>query len=88
MVSANRTSKLRLYVARPSLLRFSSGGCPCRTTTSAAFRLLDELSPAQIVDAQSKIRELREKTEAISEIEARTNEGHKCPFCGDDRRQQ
>ena len=49
---------------------------------------LDELNPAQIEDAQTKIRDLRQKTEAISEIEARTNQEHKCPFCGDERRQK
>ncbi|MEQ9240641.1 hypothetical protein [Roseovarius indicus] len=41
---------------------------------------LDDLNPAQIEDAQTKIRNLRRKTEATSEIEARTNEDHKCPF--------
>lgn len=49
---------------------------------------LDDLNPAQIEDAQTKIRDLRRKTEAISEIEARTNQGHKCPFCGGERRQK
>ena len=49
---------------------------------------LDCLNPAQIEDAQSKIRELRQKTEAISEIEARTNQDHACPDCGDERRQK
>ncbi|WP_169788507.1 IS1595 family transposase [Litoreibacter arenae] len=49
---------------------------------------LDELNPAQIKHAQTKIRDLRQKTEAISEIEARTNQEHKCPFCGDERRQK
>ena len=49
---------------------------------------LGKLSPAQIEDAQTKILDLRRKSEAISEIEARTNEEHKCPFCGDERRQK
>lgn len=49
---------------------------------------LDALNPAQIEDAQTKILDLRRKTEAISEIEARTNQQHKCPFCGDERRQK
>ncbi|MFD2741475.1 IS1595 family transposase [Sulfitobacter aestuarii] len=49
---------------------------------------LDDLNPAQIEDAQTKIRDLRRKTEALSEIEARTNQEHKCPFCGDERRQK
>ncbi|SPJ25909.1 hypothetical protein PAA8504_03761 [Palleronia abyssalis] len=49
---------------------------------------LDNLNPAQIEDAQTKIRDLRRKTEAISEIEARTNREHKCPFCCDERRQK
>ena len=31
---------------------------------------------------------LRRKTEAISEIEARTNQDHNCPFCGGKRRQK
>lgn len=49
---------------------------------------LENLNPAQIEDAQTKIRDLRRRTEAISEIEARTNQDHKCPFCGDERRQK
>ncbi|MEP1834634.1 MAG: hypothetical protein ABJL57_13300 [Hyphomonas sp.] len=49
---------------------------------------LDELNPAQIEDAQTKIRDLRRKTEAISEIEARTNREHRCPFCHDNQRQK
>lgn len=49
---------------------------------------LDRLSPAQIEDAQTKIRDLRRNTEAISEIEARTNQEHKCPFCGEEQRQK
>ncbi|KIC43024.1 hypothetical protein RA27_06810 [Ruegeria sp. ANG-R] len=48
---------------------------------------LEELNPAQIADAQTKIQYLRQQTEAISEIEARTNREHGCPFCGDERRQ-
>ncbi|WP_299822596.1 IS1595 family transposase [uncultured Jannaschia sp.] len=47
---------------------------------------LDELNPAQI--ARTKVRDLRRKSEAISEIEARTSREHKCPFCGDERRQK
>jgi len=49
---------------------------------------LDDLNPAQIEDAQTKIRDLRRQSEAISEIEARTNQEHKCPSCGDERRQK
>ena len=49
---------------------------------------LDKLNPAQIEDAQTKIRDLRRKTEAISEIEARTNREYTCPSCGDNRRQK
>src|SRR6056297_478579 len=49
---------------------------------------LGKLNPAQIEDAQTKILDLRRKSEAISEIEARTNREHKCPFCGDLRRQK
>lgn len=49
---------------------------------------LDHLNPAQVEDAQTKIRDLRRRSEAISEIEARTYQDHKCPFCGDDRRQK
>ncbi|MBP0483637.1 IS1595 family transposase [Sagittula salina] len=54
-------------------------------------RFLDalyRLNPAQIEDAQSKIMDLRRKTEAISEIEARTIQDHKCPYCGHERRQK
>ena len=49
---------------------------------------LEDLNPAQIEDAQTKIKDLRLKTEAISEIEARTNQDHACPFCGGERRQK
>lgn len=49
---------------------------------------LDDLNPAQIEDAQTKIQDLRHRTEAISEIEARANQDHKCPFCGEERRQK
>ncbi|MGP6086848.1 transposase [Antarctobacter jejuensis] len=49
---------------------------------------LDALNPAQIEDARTKIRDLRRTTEAISEIEVRTNQQRKCPFCGDERRQK
>jgi transposase-like protein len=49
---------------------------------------LDELNPAQIEDAQTMIRDLRRKTEAISEIEARANQEAKCPSCGDEQRQK
>ncbi|MFX0546769.1 IS1595 family transposase [Roseovarius sp. S1116L3] len=49
---------------------------------------LAKLNPAQIEDAQTKICDLRRKTEVISEIEARTNRERKCPFCGDERRQK
>ncbi len=49
---------------------------------------LGKLNPAQIEDAQTKILDRRRKSEAISEIEARTNRERKCPFCGDLRRQK
>lgn len=42
---------------------------------------LNRLNPAQIEDAQTKIRDLRWKTEVISEIEARTHQKHNRPFC-------
>lgn len=48
-------------------------------------RFLDELgklNPAQIEDAQTKFLDLRRKSETILEIEARTNQEHKYPFCG------
>jgi len=48
---------------------------------------LDELNPAQIEDAQTIILDIRRKTEAISEIEARANREAKCPSCGDEKRQ-
>ena len=49
---------------------------------------LDKLNPAQIEDAQTKIRDLPRKTEAVSEFEARTIQEYKCPSCGDNRRQK
>lgn len=49
---------------------------------------LGKLNPAQIEDAQTKILDLRRKSEAISEIEARTNREHNCPSCRDPRRQK
>lgn len=48
----------------------------------------DKLNPAQIEDAQCKIRDLRRNAEVILEIEAWTNNEHKCPFCGGERRQK
>ncbi|NKX28588.1 IS1595 family transposase [Rhodobacteraceae bacterium R_SAG6] len=47
-----------------------------------------DLNPAQIEDARTKIRDVRRKTEALAEIESRTEQEHKCPHCGDDRRQK
>jgi len=52
------------------------------------LEILDELNPAQIEDAQTKIRDLRHKTEAISEIEARANHEIRWPSCGDEQRQK
>ncbi|WP_300051197.1 IS1595 family transposase [Sulfitobacter sp.] len=49
---------------------------------------LGDLNPAQIEQAQTKIMDLRRKTEVISEIEARTNQENSCPSCGIDRRQK
>jgi hypothetical protein len=49
---------------------------------------LDVLNPAQIEDARTRIRDLRQKSEAISEIEARTNQDRKCPCCGNHRHQK
>lgn len=49
---------------------------------------LDKLNPAQVADAQSKLRTVRRRTEAISEIEARTTEDPKCPFCSGSQRQK
>ncbi|MCE5974982.1 hypothetical protein LZA78_15995 [Sinirhodobacter sp. WL0062] len=50
------------------------------------LEVLEELNPAQVEDAQTKIHEIRRKTEAISEIEARSGRDQRCPFCGVDRR--
>ncbi|WP_092371420.1 IS1595 family transposase [Cribrihabitans marinus] len=56
------------------------------------FRLFldrfDDLNPAQIEDARTKIRDVRRKSDALTEIESRTKREHKCPHCGDDRRQK
>lgn len=49
---------------------------------------LDDLNPAQIENAQTKIRDLRQKSEVLSEIEARTTREHKYPYCGDHLRQK
>ena len=54
-------------------------------------RLLDalgDLNPAQIEHAQTKIMDLRRKTEAISEIEARASHEAPCPSCGIEHRQK
>ncbi|GAA4220038.1 hypothetical protein GGQ68_000658 [Sagittula marina] len=48
----------------------------------------DRLNSAQFKEAQTNIRNRRRKTDAISEIEARTNQERKCPFCRDERRQK
>lgn len=47
-----------------------------------------DLNPAQIEATRTKIRDVRRKTEALSEIESRTEQEHKCPHCGNDRRQK
>jgi transposase-like protein len=49
---------------------------------------VDKLNPAHIETAQTKIRDVRRRTEAISEIEARANEEAQCPACGDEQRQK
>ena len=48
----------------------------------------NELSPAQIEDARTRIRDVRRKIEALAEIESRTDREHKCPHCGHSRRQK
>tara|TARA_R110000787_G_scaffold153495_12_gene267377 strand:- start:2426 stop:3493 length:1068 start_codon:yes stop_codon:yes gene_type:complete len=48
----------------------------------------NDLNPAQIEDARTRIRVVRRKTEALAEIESRTKQEHKCTHCGDDRRQK
>lgn len=48
----------------------------------------NDLNPAQIEDARTKIRDIRRKTEALAEIESRTEQEHKCPHCGAERRQK
>ncbi len=48
----------------------------------------DELNPAQIESAQTKIQDLRQRTEAMLIIETRINLDHKCPLCGGERRRK
>lgn len=48
----------------------------------------NDLNPAQIEDARTRIWDVRRKTEALAEIESRTEREHKCPHCGNDRRQK
>lgn len=52
------------------------------------FDRLDDLNPAQIENTRTKIRDLCRKSEALVEIESRTEQEHKCPHCGDDQRQR
>ncbi|MEY8843278.1 hypothetical protein AB9K41_29950 [Cribrihabitans sp. XS_ASV171] len=56
------------------------------------FRLFqnrfDNLNTAQVEDAKTKTRDVRRKSEALTEIESRTKEERKCPHCGDERRQK
>ncbi|MGR3837332.1 MAG: IS1595 family transposase [Cognatishimia sp.] len=52
------------------------------------LEILETLNPAQIEDAQTRIRNLRQKNEVISEFEARTNQECECPFCGGEKRQK
>lgn len=47
-----------------------------------------DLNPVRIKNARTKIRDVRRKTEVLSEIESQTKQKHKCPHCGDDRRQK
>ena len=54
-------------------------------------RLLDalgDMNPAQIENAQMMVMNLRRKTEAISEIEARASQVKPCPSCGIEHRQK
>jgi transposase-like protein len=88
-VSAFRVGEPRFGTERPISRRLSSGVMPLLHHNFRRFcDILDELNPAQIEDAQTMIRDLRRKTEAISEIEARANQEAKCPSCGDERRQK
>ena len=49
---------------------------------------LESLNPRQIEDARSKIRDVRRRTEALAEIEARTERERNCSFCGHHKRQK
>lgn len=49
---------------------------------------LDDLTPAQVEDASRRITEVRRKTEAIIEIEARAQEMTQCPHCRNGEREK
>jgi transposase-like protein len=52
------------------------------------IKQLDDLSPAQVQDASRRITEVRRKTEAIIEIEARAQSSEQCPYCRHRERQK
>jgi transposase-like protein len=52
------------------------------------IKALDELTPGQVQDASLRITEVRRKTEAIAEIEARGQAAGRCPHCRHDKREK
>jgi transposase-like protein len=55
------------------------------------LRFLDRisyLSPAQIAVAGTAFQDVRRRTEALTKIEARAEQEHKCPFCDCEARQK
>jgi len=55
------------------------------------LRFLDRislLSPAQIAEAGTAFQDVRRRSEALAEIETRTEQEHKCPFCDCEARQK
>ncbi len=73
-LSAFRVGELRFANKRAISFRLSSGVMPLLHHDFCRFcESLDVLNSAQIEDTQAMIRDLRRKTEAISEIEARAN---------------
>jgi predicted Rdx family selenoprotein len=52
------------------------------------IKALDELTPGQVQDASLRITEVRRKTEAIAEIEARAQASGRCPHCQHEKREK
>lgn len=49
---------------------------------------ITHLTPRQVEDLLSRAQDVRQRRAALAEIEARTEQEHKCPYCSDEKRQK